>query len=257
MSSFGLRARLQRGDALIGMLAGHRDPMLAEQVGLLGVDFYMLDAEHGALDARDVEAIVRGCESVLVTPLARVRSLDPKLILQFLDAGAQGIMLPGVTHPDEVAALVDAVRYPPLGRRGLGPARSAGYLLSKRSQRAILSDANARTLVLPQVEDIKAVERIDQLLAVPGIDGVIIGPVDLSLSMGFLDGPDRPEVTDAMDRVLVAARRAGVPVGTVAGTGDRARALIARGYRIILAPFGALLADAVRPYLASARGTTE
>jgi 4-hydroxy-2-oxoheptanedioate aldolase len=254
MKSLGLRARLQAGEALIGVLAGHRDPMLAEQIGLLGMDFFMLDAEHGALDPRDAEAIVRGCESVLVTPLARVRSLDAKLIAQFLDAGVQGVMLPGVSHPDEVAALVDAVRYPPIGRRGFGPARSAGYLLSKRPQRAILAETNARTLVLPQIEDIRAVDRIEQLLAVPGIDGVMIGPVDLSLSMGFLDGPDRPEVSDAMDRVLVAARRAGVPVGTVAGNGERARALIARGYRILLAPFSALLATAARTYLTDARG---
>jgi 4-hydroxy-2-oxoheptanedioate aldolase len=253
MTATALRARLLTGESLVGVLAPHRDPVLAEQLGLLGIDYYMMDAEHGALAASDAETLVRGCESVGVAPLARVRSLDPKLILQFLDAGVQGIMLPGVTSREEVAALVDAVKYPPHGHRGLGPARAAGYLLGGRSQADYLATANARTLVLPQIEDIRAVERVEALVQVPGIDGVVIGPVDLALSMGFLDGPAHPEVSAAMERVVGAAHAAGVAVGTVARTGAQARALLTQGYRIVLAPIGALLANAVTPYLAEAR----
>lgn len=249
-----LRARLRDGAALIGTLAPNRDPVLAEQLGLLGIDFHMMDGEHGAFGAADIESMVRGCECAGVAPLARVRSLDPKLILQYLDAGVEGIMLPGVTQPAELEAFVSACRYPPDGRRGLGPVRSARYLIDRAPLATLTAAANARTLLLPQIEDIRAVERIDALLEVPGIDGIVIGPVDLSLSMGQLDGPDHPDVQQAMQRVRTAARQAGVPVGTVARTGAEARALLAAGDRIVLAPIGALLAAAVRPFLAEARG---
>ena len=253
MKTHTLKARFASGGAAVGVIAPNRDPVLAETIGLLGFDFYMIDGEHGALSASDAEQLVRACESVGVPPLARVRSLDAKLILQFLDAGVMGIMMPGITRRDEVEALVQAVKYPPIGTRGLGPVRAANYMLGGVVQAEYVSQANAHTLVLPQIEDIAAVEAIASLIAVPGIDGVVLGPRDLAMSMGFLDGPKHAEVDAAIARVVTAVRAAGLVVGTVAGTGAQARALIAQGHQIVLTSAATLLSNASAPFLHDAR----
>jgi 4-hydroxy-2-oxoheptanedioate aldolase len=253
MRGHTLKARFTAGEAAIGVLAPNRDPILAETLGLLGFDFYMIDGEHGALSAADAELLVRGCECVGVPPWARVRSLDPKLILQFLDAGVQGVMMPGLTRRDEVEAFVQAMKYPPMGQRGLGPVRAARYMLGGVVQAEYVQQANAQTLVLPQVEDIAAVDNVEALVSVPGIDGVIIGPRDLAMSMGFIDGPKHPEVDVAIARVVAAAKRAGIVVGTVAGTGAQARSLIAQGHQIVLTSAANLLANAAAPFLTEAR----
>ncbi|MCU0647201.1 MAG: aldolase/citrate lyase family protein [Gemmatimonadaceae bacterium] len=249
MASPSLCARLADGHAVLGVLSPTRDPVLVELCGHLGVDFYMMDGEHGALSSADAETIARACDVVRVPALARVRSLDPKLILQFLDAGVQGIMLPGVTRADELHALVAAAKYPPEGRRGLGPVRAADYLLSGAPLGDVVRTANARTLLLPQIEDIAAVDAIDILVTVPGIDGFIIGPVDLSLSMGHVDEPHHPDVAAAIARVVTAVRAAGKLVGTVARTPEHARQLIAAGHRILLLPIGTVLRESLSRFL--------
>jgi 4-hydroxy-2-oxoheptanedioate aldolase len=247
-----LKARLAERPA-IGVLAPNRDAVLAETIGLLGFDFYMIDGEHGALTTADAEQLVRACECAQVPPLARVRSLDPKLILQFLDAGVEGVMMPGLTRPEEVKALVDAIKYPPMGQRGLGPVRAARYMLGGVVQAEYVQRANATTLVLPQIEDIAAVENVDAIVSVAGVDGVIIGPRDLAMSMGFIDGPKHAEVDAAIARVVAAAKKAGVHVGTVAGTGAQARSLVAQGHRIVLTSAATLLSNAASAFLDDAR----
>jgi 4-hydroxy-2-oxoheptanedioate aldolase len=254
-----LRARLTDGRAVIGVLSPTRDPVLVEMCGHVGVDFYMMDGEHGALTVADAETLARAADVTHTPMLARVRSLDPKLILQHLDAGVQGIMLPGVTRADDLHALVAATKYPPEGRRGLGPAtchRAADYLLGGTSLGDVTRTANARTLLLPQIEDIAAVEAIDALVAVPGVDGFIIGPVDLTLSMGHVDTPGHPEVAAAIARVVAAVRAAGKLVGTVARSPDHARELIRQGHRILLLPIGTALRESLSRVLAVERASS-
>ncbi len=256
MRTHGLKARFAAGGAAIGVIAPNRDAILAETLGLLGFDFYMIDGEHGALSASDAEQLVRACESVGVPPLARIRSLDPKLILQFLDAGVMGVMMPGLSRRDEVEAFVHAMKYPPVGQRGLGPVRAANYMLGGVVQADYVQHANAHTLVLPQIEDIAAVDAVQSLVTVPGVDGFIIGPRDLAMSMGFIDGPKHREVDAAIARVVTAVRNAGLVVGTVAGTGAQARALIAEGYQIVLTSAANLLSNASSLFLSDARTIT-
>jgi 4-hydroxy-2-oxoheptanedioate aldolase len=121
------RTKLKNGQPVFGLISSSADPLLAELAGLAGFDYFMLDAEHGPLTPAQAVNVVRACETVGLTPLVRVGSKDPKLVLQYLDAGMLGIMMPGLMTPDEVRALVAAVKYPLLGERGLGLARAAGY----------------------------------------------------------------------------------------------------------------------------------
>jgi 4-hydroxy-2-oxoheptanedioate aldolase len=237
-----------------GVIAPNSDPVLAETIGFIGFDFYMLDGEHGPINPDTAAHMVRACEVAGITPLARIRSVDEKLILQFMDAGVMGVMMPGVNHADDVRRLVDAIKYPPVGKRGLGPVRAADYLLGKLTQAEYVRYANEQTLVFPQIEDIEAVKQLDHMLKVPGIDGFIIGPRDLAMSMGFYDGPGHPEVTAVVDDIMKAVITAGLVIGTTAGTGEQAKALTDKGARIILNSVSGLLKSAATAFFKGAKG---
>jgi len=248
-----LNERLKSREAVHGLLSPDADPALVETLGLLGFDLYIFDTEHGSAGPREAEGVVRACEAVGMAPLVRPRSLDPKLILQFLDAGMAGVMLPGVRSADDVRELVAAVKYPPAGRRGIGPVRANRWFLSGESQDAWVARSNAETLVLPQVETREALERVEELAAVPGLDGFIVGPRDLSMALGFSDGPAHPEVEAAIDRVAEVSRAKGLLAGTVAPTGARAKDLAARGLTILLHSVNALLKTGAEAYFRAAR----
>jgi 4-hydroxy-2-oxoheptanedioate aldolase len=249
-----LKDRLRAGEVVHGLLSPNVEPDLVETLGLLGFDLYILDTEHGTGSPAEAAAVVRACEGAGLAPLVRPRGLDPKLILQFLDAGMTGIMLPGVRSVADVRQLVDAVKYAPEGLRGLAAMRANGFLLGAEKQEAWVARANRETLVLPQIETREALERIEELAAVPGLDGFIVGPRDLALALGFPDGPSHPEIESAIDRVVAAAKKRGLVVGTVAPTGARAKDLAARGLSILLHSVTALLKTGAEAYFRAARG---
>ena len=249
-----LKDRLLAGEVVHGLLSPNVEPDLVETLGRLDFDLYLLDTEHGTAGPPEAAAVVRACERAGLAPLVRPRGLDAKLILQFLDAGMTGVMLPGVRSEDDVRHLVEAVKYPPDGLRGLAAMRANGFLLGKESQEDWILRANRETLVLPQIETREALERVEELAAVPGIDGFIVGPRDLALALGFPDGPNHPEVEAAIDRVVAVAKTHGLVVGTVAPSGARAKDLAARGLTILLHSVTALLKIGAEAYFRAARG---
>jgi 4-hydroxy-2-oxoheptanedioate aldolase len=189
-----------------------------------------------------------------MTPLARIRSADPKLVLQFMDVGIMGVMMPSVNTADDVRRLVEAVKYPPLGRRGIAAVRANNYLLAGMPQEEYLAFANEQTLILPQIETMEAVNNLDSLVQVEGVDGFIVGPRDLSLSMGFRDGPIHPEVRAMVDSLFGAVRAAGLVVGTTAATGEDAKSLVDRGASIILASILGLLKTGAGTFFKATKG---
>ncbi len=234
---------------MLGILSNSTDPTVAELCGFSGLDFYMIDGEHSPVTTAQVQDIVRACEVSGITPLARVRSNDSKLILQYLDAGVMGIMMPGVNSVAQAEALVQAVKYPPMGSRGFGPARASDYLLGTMNQGEYVEFSNEQTLVLPQIEDREAIDNLDDLLTVEGIDGFVIGPRDLAMSMGYYDGPGHDEVKRTIAGVVEKIRKAGLIAGTTAATGDQARALIDRGVLFCLNSFAGLLKSATTDFM--------
>jgi 4-hydroxy-2-oxoheptanedioate aldolase len=245
-----LKIKLQNNEPILGIMAPNRDPILVETIGLLGFDCYMIDGEHGAITAVDVENLCRAAELRGITPMARVRGLDEKLILQFLDAGVMGIMMPTVTSKKEAQDLVDACKYAPIGKRGLGPVRAATYMLGM-AQADYVKMANAETLVLPQIEEIVAVEHLEDILSVEGVDGIILGPRDLAMSMGFIDGPAHDEVKAVIDDVRKRTLAAGKLYGTVAGNGAQAKTLIEQGAHIVLGSVQNLLSVGAKDFLSA------
>lgn len=248
-----LKARLQQGQSVYGLLTPVADPMIVELTALLGYDCYMLDCEHGTSGPIQAENFARTCEAAGITPLARVRSADPKLVLQFLDAGIMGIMLPGVRNAADVEQLVEAVRYPPVGRRGMAPVRANDYLMGSMSAETYIPYANDQVLIIPQIELVEAVESLDTLLTVPGVDGYFVGPRDLSLSMGYLDGPNHAEVQDVIDNVFTRIHQANLFSGTVAFSGPDANNLTRKRVGLLLTSINALLKLGTDSYLGGTR----
>lgn len=244
------KAKLQAGQPIYGVIATSDDPQTAELAGLAGFDYYILDAEHGLLDPAQTVNVVRACERAQITPLVRLGSRDLKWLLPYLDAGMMGVMLPGLTSAAEVADLVQAVKYPPLGRRGVGLSRASAYMAYGGQAPAYLEFANTHTLVMPQFEDADLLAVLPAMLAVPGVDALMIGPRDLSLTMGYPDGPHHPAVQAVIDQVIARGQQAGVPVGLTANTRAEAERHLQRGARLILASAQALFlagASAVLP----------
>lgn len=248
MKTNAVKAKIQQGKAALGVISNFADPMVAEICAHAGLDYYIIDCEHGAITVAQALEIVRACEATGITPMARIRSTDAKLILQFMDAGVMGVMMPGVSTLAEVEALVKAVKYPPAGERGLGPVRAWDFGLGAMPQADYVRFANEQTLVLPQVEDMQAVENLEQLCKVPGVDGFIIGPRDLAMSMGFYDGPSHPEVQQTIDRIFEIVLAHNLIIGTTAGNAEQAKTLIAKGAKIIMNYTGGMLGGAAKAF---------
>ena len=229
------KAKLKAGQPAFGVISTSDDPQLAELFGIAGFDYYMLDAEHGLLDPAQVMNVIRTCESTNMTPMIRIGSKDPKLVLQYLDAGMLGIMMPGLETIEEVKMLVNAVKYAPLGKRGLGFSRASGHMSYTSSAPDYINFSNEQTMVIIQFEDDKLLEVFPELCAVEGLDACIVGPRDLSLNMGFPDGPNHPEVQSAIDKAINLTRNAGIIAGITAGTRADAEIQITRGATMILA----------------------
>jgi 4-hydroxy-2-oxoheptanedioate aldolase len=247
-----LKARLKAGETLHGLLSPNVEATTLETLGLVGFSHYILDAEHGPAGPPEAADAARACEIAGMTLLVRPRSLDPKLINQYLDAGAMGVMLPGVREADDVKRLVEAMKYPPQGLRGIAAVRANRWTLGPEKIEDYVARSNAETLVLPQIETLEAVAQLAELVKVPGVDGFIIGPRDLSMAMGYPSGPARPEVEAVVDRITKTVLDAGLFIGTVAATGARAKELIAKGHRILLHSVMALLKNGASAYFTAA-----
>ncbi len=236
------KTKLKQDQPVYGVLSASPDPYLAELIGLSGFDFYMLDAEHGPLTPADAVNVVRACDSVDITPLVRVGQFDMKLVLQYLDAGMMGIMMPGLRTAVQIQKFVNGMKYPPDGNRGLGPGRAANYLLgTPAEQAAYVAQANDQILILPQFEESGLLDTLPELTAVPGVDGFVIGPRDLALSMGYADSANHSEVQERIDDAVHIIRQSGLWVGITAGSQAAAQQQIARGATIILTTVPSLL----------------
>ena len=191
---------------VVGQWVGLCDPAVVEIMALGGYDFTAIDLEHTMLDLQTVENMVRAAEATGITSLVRVPSTDPKMILRVMECGAEGIFLPHVRTGEEVKVAVDAVKYWPEGDRGIsGVTRAARYLAPDFLEHARTS--NRETMIVAMIEEVQAVDRIDEILSVDGLDVAFIGPADLSRSLGILGQKNHPRMAEAVDLVLEAGRR--------------------------------------------------
>jgi 2-dehydro-3-deoxyglucarate aldolase/4-hydroxy-2-oxoheptanedioate aldolase len=209
------REKIQRGQVCLGTGITFGDATVTEALcGLL--DFVWIDMEHNPMSLAAVQAHIMATKGSDTTPLVRVAWNDPVLIKPVLDVGAAGVIVPFIRTAEDARLAVAACRYPPEGIRGFGPRRPSNY--GRLGGPEFCAAANAAILVHVQIEHVDAVRNIEQIVAVPGLAGVVIGPNDLAASLGHTGQPRHPDVLRAIEGVIGQARRAGRFVGI--GVGD-------------------------------------
>lgn len=213
-------------------------PTAAEILCRAGFDWLLIDMEHAPGDMQTLVAQLQAMGSSGVVPLVRAPWNDLVWIKRILDAGAYGVMIPYVNTREQAIAAVQACKYPPVGIRGIaGSPRAAGF---GRDIAGYLKRANDEILVILQVETPQAIQNLEEIGKVPGVDALFIGPMDLAASMGHLGNPAHPEVQAAVAEVEARARALGMPLGTISAGWEQARELYDRGYQLVT-----LLSDAV------------
>jgi 4-hydroxy-2-oxoheptanedioate aldolase len=226
-----LKARLKAGEKLLGAWAASNSADNAEVMALSGLDFVLMDHEHGQATLPDAIAQLRAMKGTGCAGLMRVPWNDMVFIKRALDAGIRGVMVPQVNSADEARAVVAACRYPPRGIRGAaGGTRAAAYGVDS----GYFDRADDELTIIVQIETPQAVENAAAIAAVDGVDVVFTGPRDLSGAIGKLNRMDDSELRALIGKVEQATLASGKALGTVAPTGAAARELFGRGYTFLV-----------------------
>ena len=202
----------------------------AEIMASQELDWLCVDTQHGVIGYDAAVPMLQAMSASKVTPIVRVPWNEPSIIMKMLDAGAYGVIVPLVNDRAQAEAAAAACRYPPRGIRSYGPTRASYY-----AGFDYFAHANDEVLCIPQIETVEALENLDDILSVPGIDACYIGPMDLSISMGItpeMDG-EAPQYAEARRRIVEACRRHGVIAG-VNSTARTAAKRIEDGFRFVL-----------------------
>jgi 4-hydroxy-2-oxoheptanedioate aldolase len=205
------KRRLLAGETQNGLWLSLGSPISSEALSLVGFDWLLFDAEHAPIDLASVQPLLQAAAAGSAQAVVRPAWNDKVLIKRVLDMGAQTLLVPFVETPEEAAAAVAATRYPPKGFRGVaGSTRASRFGLTSDYFKV----ADDEIAVLVQIETVAALSRLEEIAAVPGVDGVFIGPSDLSASMGFLGRAGAPKVQEALQgaatRILAAGKAPGI-----------------------------------------------
>jgi 2-dehydro-3-deoxyglucarate aldolase/4-hydroxy-2-oxoheptanedioate aldolase len=240
-----LRQRLKNGETVIGtMVQEIRTPAIAQILKQVGFDFLMLDMEHGAFNLETAAEIIRVARLAEIPPLVRVAGPQYELIARILDQGALGVMLPRVERRAEVELLVQSIKYPPLGKRGMSSdAPHSGYRFKPLAEFVELN--NEDTIAIAQIERKAAIENIDEILSVPDVDVALVGPEDLSVSLGLQEGDLQARLTRAIETMMAAARRHRVVSAIHMGDVERLQDWLRKGMSMVMysSDLGFLMGD--------------
>lgn len=205
-----LKSKMDSGRSVIGTFFEMGGNTAVECLGISGLDFLIIDSEHGPFDVESAMSNIRTAELKGITPLVRVKNKNRDSILKMLDIGAQGVVIPCINTVEEVKNIVDYGKYSPVGNRGFFYGRVAEYGYSEiaKSVDTYFETCNRETLILPQCETMGCLENIEKIVNLQGVDGIFIGPYDLSIGMGKTAQFDDPEFITAIDRILKACKAA-------------------------------------------------
>ena len=247
-----MKQKLRAGEPVFGVSVMIPSPQIVEMIGAAGFDWVLLDCEHGTLTLESVELMVMAAEACGITAIARPMTRSAEHILQVLDRGAMGVQVPHVNTAAEAREVIAAVKYHPAGRRGLAAGTRAANYDAHGTLADYVNAANEATLIAIQLEDQAAMDHIDELLQVDGIDVFFIGPSDLSQSMGHPGNPKAPAVARAIEtgfrKMVAAGRTPGTPA-----TAENVRELLDQGARYVYTHLPRLLAGSAKTYLTKAR----
>lgn len=210
-----LVSRIRAGETLIGTWFTIPHPMVAETLAQGGFDFLLLDGEHAPVPPDAISALLPATELHGCPVIYRVRTNSVDLIRGALDAGVTGVMVPMIESATDARGALNAAKFPPLGKRGIGPWRASNYY---ENYLAYVAEANEKTCVILQIESAAAVDAIESIASLDGIDVLFVGPADMAASMGLTIGARHPALTAAIGRVASAAKKHGKALGIDATT---------------------------------------
>ncbi|MCP3989715.1 MAG: aldolase [Actinomycetia bacterium] len=229
MKDNGLKTIWASGGAALGLWLGSANAAGAEQLGALRYDYINIDLQHGLIDYSQAVTLLQAMQSSSATLTCRVPWNEPGIIGKVLDAGAQGVIIPMVNTVAEAEAAVSACLYAPRGSRSFGPIRAARSL-----GRDYATEANDKIVCIPMIETVEAMSNLDDILDVPGIDAVYIGPADLSISLGLPPGSNNAEESfqDALATVVSACQKRGIIPG-IHSVPEWAPTRLEQGFRMV------------------------
>lgn len=249
MRTNSLKRKLAAGKRICGALIEFNNPEMFELFGHLGYDFVFIDGQHCGMGVETARGLIRAADLTGMTSIVRVPRNDAAVILEYLEAGAGGIVVPNIASRAEAEAAVAAMKYPPIGQRGgFGRSRAANFGITQ-TQVEYFTKMNDEVLFLPLVEDQAALPHLASICSTPGVDVVLIGPGDMALSMGIPGGWKDARVQAAVEQIRAAAAAAGKPAMIVALDPADGRALYTQGFQVLMVSATSLLVNAAGTFL--------
>jgi len=229
-----VKAALKAGKTVVGGSMGVcANPIVVRVMANAGYDFLFIDTEHNMIAPDTLLSVVQMARACGISPIVRPNDLEYHLIANALDTGADGLIVPRIEGPEQAARLASYAKYPPMGTRGCGGIAFFDYKTPNWPEG--IPWLNEQTLIAPQVESVRAIEALDKTLEVPGIDAVIVGPQDLSVSLGIPGQHNHPKEVEAIERVIAICNAHKKPCGIVLASGELCKPWVEKGMRMVVA----------------------
>lgn len=246
------RDRLRAGEAVYGLSIMIPSPQIVEMTARMGFDWVLIDCEHGAIGADQVELLAMAAQAHAITPIARPATADPVTVGHLMDRGVAGVQIPHVQTPSQARSVVEAVKFAPEGNRSLAVGTRAGQYGLGLGAAEFVQKANEDTVVIVQIEDEQGLAHLPEIAAVDGVDVVFIGPSDLSQALGYPGQHTAPIVQKAMHDAFAAIGRSGKASGC-AGNGERTKWYQEQGATYLYTHLNTLLGQAAEAYFQAAK----
>lgn len=228
-----MKRKMEKGLPVLGTFFEIGSATAMECIGMTGMDFIIIDTEHGPFDVESTMDFIRAAELRNIEPLVRVKDHSRASVLKMLDVGAMGLIIPNIETVEQVKKLVEYGKYYPVGRRGFAPTRCGGYGFMEHSVGNLeeyFDLANNETLIIPQCETKGCLDNIEEIVSIEGVDGIFIGPYDLSIALGMPAQFNNPVFTEAIDRILKACKAAGKFIFIFSGSIEASKKYIKEGF---------------------------
>lgn len=228
-----LKKAIEEKKYAVGTFLGAANTSIVEIMGYTGLDFVVIDTEHGPYDTMPMSDLIQAAENKGLSPLVRIADITHKEMQRALDNGAEGIIIPCLKSPDDFRKAVELGKFAPLGNRGFIKGRGSGFGNEPWASGTLteyMQNSNDKVLLLPQCETKEALDSIEEIVQIEGIDGIFIGPFDLSICMGIPGQFDAPEFKEAVERILRACKHAGKLCLMFSGTAAEAKMYVEQGF---------------------------
>jgi 4-hydroxy-2-oxoheptanedioate aldolase len=247
-----LKQKLNEGKATIGPFVGLPSTGMVETMGWMGFDFVVIDCEHGPMDYETAEHMIRASELSGTTAILRIGLNEQQHIQRYLEAGAAGVMIPLINNGADAQKVVDAVKYPPVGKRGAFSGRSAPFGLQGMAD--YIKEANEETFISLQIETPEGIENADEIIATDNVDAIFLGPGDLSVNFGLPGETMHGQMVDAIEGLTAKIQAAGKHVGTLGVTPEQTIFWHERGIKWIVSSAPKFLQAGAADCLAAVKG---